>query len=248
MILYFTGTGNSKFVADELARLLDDDKTDLNKRIQSDDNSPISSEKPWVLVVPTYAWQIPHIVIDRLIKTILFGNEKIYFVMTCGDNIGNAWFYAERFCQNKNLEFCGCRKVIMPENYIAMFATPKEDEAKKIIENAKKSILPIAQTIAKGEKFAEPKISLLDRLCSGPINKAFYALFVKAKPFRATDRCVSCGLCEKVCPLNNISIKDGRPEWGEDCTHCMACISRCPEEAIEYGNKSKGKPRYVFRE
>ena len=29
-------------------------------------------------------------------------------------------------------------------------------------------------------------------------------------------------------------------------THCMACICYCPKEAIEYGKKSKGKPRYHF--
>ena len=33
---------------------------------------------------------------------------------------------------------------------------------------------------------------------------------------------------------------------GKNCTHCMACICYCPKEAIEYGKKSKGKPRYHF--
>ena len=62
--------------------------------------------------------------------------------------------------------------------------------------------------------------------------------------FNFADACVSCGKCESLCVLNNISIQDGKPKWGNHCTHCMACICGCPAEAIEYGKKSLGKPRY----
>lgn len=65
-----------------------------------------------------------------------------------------------------------------------------------------------------------------------------------AKKFYATDACIGCGKCTKVCPLNNVNLRDRKPVWGNQCTHCMACICKCPEEAIEYGKKSKGKPRY----
>ena len=59
------------------------------------------------------------------------------------------------------------------------------------------------------------------------------------------DTCIGCGKCEKACPLNNIKLVDHRPVWGKRCTHCMACICRCPKEAIEYGKHSEGLPRYV---
>ena len=59
-------------------------------------------------------------------------------------------------------------------------------------------------------------------------------------------KCTGCGKCVKVCPLNNVTIKDKKPVWGKHCTHCMACICHCPAEAIEYGRKSVGKPRYCF--
>ena len=42
------------------------------------------------------------------------------------------------------------------------------------------------------------------------------------------------------------SLQNGKPVWGQDCTHCMACICYCPTEAIEYGKMSLGKPRYHF--
>ena len=60
------------------------------------------------------------------------------------------------------------------------------------------------------------------------------------------DACIGCGRCVELCPLNNVHLKNGKPVWGKNCTHCMACICYCPKEAIEYGRKSKGKPRYHF--
>ena len=79
---------------------------------------------------------------------------------------------------------------------------------------------------------------------SGSVNKMFYSLFVKADAFNVDGKCIGCGKCEKICPLNNIKIQNGKPVWGKECTHCMACICHCPTEAIEYGKKSIGKPRY----
>ena len=64
-----------------------------------------------------------------------------------------------------------------------------------------------------------------------------------AKPIRD---CIGCGQCVKRCPMNNVALKDGKPSWGKNCTHCMACICYCPKEAIEYGKKSVGQPRYHF--
>ena len=60
------------------------------------------------------------------------------------------------------------------------------------------------------------------------------------------DLCIGCGKCAANCPMNNIQLKDGRPIWGRECTHCMTCICYCPVEAIEYGKRSAGKPRYHF--
>lgn len=70
------------------------------------------------------------------------------------------------------------------------------------------------------------------------MNTVFYPLFVKADAFYSTDECIGCGLCEKLCPLKNIQIKDHRPVWGKECTHCMACIAKCPKKAIEYERKA----------
>ncbi len=78
------------------------------------------------------------------------------------------------------------------------------------------------------------------------LNPVWVKLKLTAKDFHVTDKCIGCGICEKRCPLNNISLKDKKPVWGNDCTHCMACIGNCPAEAIEYGNISQTKEKYRF--
>ena len=37
---------------------------------------------------------------------------------------------------------------------------------------------------------------------------------------------------------------EGKPMWSQHCTKCMACICRCPQEAIQYGKRTKNKGRY----
>lgn len=132
----------------------------------------------------------------------------------------------------------------MPENYVAMFAVPEAEEAAAIVEKARPVLEAGAEQILKGEPFPERSSGTLARLKSTAANSVFYSTMVKAKAFYATDACSGCGLCEKACPLNNIRMEDGKPCWGNDCTHCMACICSCPLLAIEYGKKSQGKPRY----
>ena len=74
----------------------------------------------------------------------------------------------------------------------------------------------------------------------------FYSCFVSDRAFRVGEACTGCGSCARRCPVNNILLYDGKPVWCGSCTHCMACICYCPTEAIEYGRKSRGKPRYHF--
>lgn len=77
MILYFSGTGNSQYVANRIANKLHDDVLNLFEKIKNHDYTKLNSNSPWIIVTPTYAWQIPHIVEDFLEQTKLSGNKDI---------------------------------------------------------------------------------------------------------------------------------------------------------------------------
>ena len=245
MILYFSGTGNSAYAAKKIGQEIQDEIMDLFKKLRSRDYSPISTQRPWVIVTPTYAWRIPRFLEKWLERTPLSGNKDIYFVMTCGENIGNAGKYLKKFCDKKGMNYRGCFEIVMPENYIALFKTPDQNTGIKIIEKAQKPLRQAARMIKEGKPFPSSPVSVTGRLCSGIVNDFFYPFMVHAKKFYATDACISCGKCVKVCPMKNVRLENQRPVWGSRCTHSMACICRCPKEAIEYGKHSRGLPRYT---
>lgn len=244
MIFYYTGTGNSRYVAQRIAESLGDGLVSLNELIKTADASAIEAGERVVIVTPTYAWRIPRIVRDWLEKAELKGAKRVWFVMTCGSEIGNAAKYSRALAERKGLEYMGTAQVVMPENYIAMFDAPEVDEARRIVEKAQPDIDRAIAAIADGRAFTAPRDSIYDRFLSGPVNPVFYSFFVKSKAFTASDACIGCGKCARLCPTNSIELVDDRPVWGDGCTHCMACICYCPASAIEYGKKSLSKPRY----
>ncbi len=248
MIFCFSGTGNSRYIAARIADALQDTVISLNETIKANDHSPIPTGSDVIVVTPTYAWRIPRIVSDWLSQTELAGAERIWFVMDCGGEIGNAAKYNRRLAEQKRLCYMGTWPIVMPENYIAMFNAPQAAEARTIVEKADPAIREAMAYLQAKQPFPSPRNNLYDRFMSGPINPLFYRVFVKATAFQAADTCTHCGQCVRKCPLNNIRLRDGKPVWGPACTHCMACICYCPSQAIEYGKKSIGQPRYHFEE
>ena len=190
MILYFSGTGNSKYVAKRIADALGDEIVNLNDRIKASNISPVETGERLNIVTPTYAWRIPRIVRDWLLKTELRGAKRAWFVMTCGSEIGNADKYNRDLCAEKNLTCMGTAQIVMPENYIAMFSAPQADEACKIVAKAEPSIERAIAAIQSNQPFAPTRNNLYDRFMSGPVNPVFYKCFVKADAFTVSDACI----------------------------------------------------------
>ena len=68
------------------------------------------------------------------------------------------------------------------------------------------------------------------------------------KFFYADENCNTCGICEKICPVDNIRLVDVRPQWQHKCQQCLSCINLCPENSIQYGKKTIGIERYCHPE
>ncbi len=248
MIFCYSGTGNSRYIAQRIADELHENIIDLNEKIKTNNYSSIETGDNVILVVPTYAWRIPRIVSNWLYKTEFIGAKRIWFVMNCCSEIGNASKYNSILANEKHLNYMETKQILMPENYIAMFNAPQLEEAKEIVEKAEIDIKETIKYIREGKAFLKPRHNLYDRFMSGSVNPLFYHFFVNANAFKVNNTCIGCNQCVKKCPMNNIQLIDGKPVWGKNCTHCMACICYCPQEAIEYGKKSVGKTRYRFEQ
>ena len=241
MVLYFTGTGNSRYLARRIAEGLEMPLYDLNAYIKAGDTAPVQTGRDVVLVTPTYAWRIPRVVSGWLGKTALTGAERIWFVMDCGSEIGNAAGYNRQLAAQKHLHYMGTAQIIMPENYIAMFNAPQKEQARSIVEQAEPELQKVLTRLKAGQEFPPPRENLYDRLMSGPVNPVFYRFFVKADAFRATDACIGCGKCAKNCPVDAITRTDyiapghklaSMQIDTKKCVKCGACISNCKFNAI----------------
>ena len=137
MILYFSGTGNSRWAARRLADALGDDEVvSINDALKAGEAPTLRSERPIMVVAPTYAWRLPREV-DAWLRRVSFeGNRDVYFVLTCGGVVGNAAKYARRLCRDVGLRFRGLAEVVMPENYVALYDVPDEEECRKLMARA----------------------------------------------------------------------------------------------------------------
>ena len=244
MVIYFSGTGNSRCCARVLARELGDKLIDSAEFIKNGIAAELISDKPWVFVCPVYAWRMPRVFEDFIRSASFDGAREAYFVITCGGGIGAAADSAAALCGEKGLKYMGTCPMVMPENYLAMFDVPDAERSRRLVKIALNRTAKRAADIAAGKPFDGKKPGLKDKFLSGVVNKGFYAYAIGDKKFRSTADCVACGKCAEVCPLGNISLAGGKIFWHGNCTHCMACISYCPTEAIEYGKTSVGKRRH----
>ena len=188
MIVYYTGTGNSRYCAQYLAHHLGDELLDASGFIRNGIAADLISGRPWVFVCPTYAWQLPRIFADFIRSGAFQDCTDAWFVMTCGDDIGNAAAYIEPLCREKGLQFRGVLPVIMPENYVAMFEVPAAQESAEILLKARPVLREAVNHIRMNEDFPEVPVDLKGKVKSGKINEVFYKKFVKARDFYATDR------------------------------------------------------------
>ncbi len=266
MIYYFSGSGNSRHLAKLLARESGHELFSLNKFFKDNCSFhkgreliacgktlplPENKDEALVFVHPTYGWRQPRLVTSFLTaQADRLKNRQLYFVATAGSGFGGSEKYLRRLCQTVNADYMGLATIIMPENYTAMFAIPDEVEAEHLINRGEVKAKNAALLIKDGARLKpDPELCKWSYLLSTVINPLFYKFFVKSRNFYADDRCDSCRVCELICPLNCITMKKNdagrlRPQWSDNCTHCMACINHCPTQAIEYGKASHNKRRH----
>ena len=251
MVLYFSATGNTRFVAEELAKRLDDTALDLREKIRRKDYGPLSSEKPFVVCSPVYVCEPPRFLTEFLRKTPLTGCKDVYFVFTSGGYSGVSAFLVRGIMRRKGLRYMGCADFTMPRSYLASTAYPPNDtpEIEARIRGTAQKLPSVAAEISAGQKLTSRHIWLFEILITVPFTPVWTRFRQPVRDFRVSGKCVSCGKCERGCPLNVITLRDGKPVWkGKSCAHCMACIQNCPVQAIEYGTATEGRPRYRFEQ
>jgi ferredoxin len=82
------------------------------------------------------------------------------------------------------------------------------------------------------------KVKFFDRFIMTGIANSLARLLIpnEDKKFYVDDSCDGCGTCQKVCPVKNIAIQNGKPIWLHKCEQCGACFNLCPKRALKGKN------------
>lgn len=248
MVLFFSATGNTEFIARQLALKLGDDCLNLLDRVKRGDHSPLHSEKPFIICAPVYVCEMPRFLAKYLKQQTFTGSREVYFIFTSGGYAGISGQLAKAMVRKKKMKYLGHAEFKMPRNYVANDHYPMlpAEQVQERILNSCRHLEEVVADIQAGRKLKARHIWLFETIITLPFNPVWSRLKYKTDDFYVTEGCVGCGRCERLCPLNNISLKERKPVWGQECTHCMACIANCPTEAIEYGTISQTKEKYRF--
>lgn len=243
MIYYFSATGNSEWVARQLAERTQDTAKSMADLVKAKEApAPIGEHDVLGIVFPVHAWSTPKYVTHFVKRIKVHRKAFVFAVATCESETGLAFLWLRPF-----VRFDSCYTVNMPNNFVVWgSAANREAYYRRVVEEAGAALDPIADSIIarkKEHKSTPGAFPLLKSFVIAPL----FRLSRSDRRFYADDTCISCGKCAAVCPISDIRLENGKPVWQHKrCMQCCACINRCPVKAIQYGNATQGGGRYVF--
>jgi len=249
-IVYFSGTGNTAWVAQRLAEQL---------RARGDAATVVSCEETPVAQLDVAAWDMLGIafpvhssfatpVFRDYLEQLPTANKPLFAVTTAGYWAGDTAWYAAQPLSRRGYRLFLCANVLMPNNFFipkidVLPVTPPE-RAPRFLERATRRVARLAERIHAQERHIEGT-DIIGRL-GGALQRWGYANFESKMlaRFSADEQCTGCGWCVRHCPTQSWELRDGRAHFVDRCIFCMRCYSFCPVQAIQATEKTRRATKY----
>jgi ferredoxin len=260
LFLYFSGTGNTDYVAHYLAHKLEHLPVEIELRtIEQQPPEALTDFDLLAVGFPVYAVDAPLFFQEYLRRIPQGGGRGVFVFCTKGAWAGSA---VRRNLQRLTLQDyvpLGGGAVGMPgtdglsmvgkDSWLARTALEKDyDHLKDGDRLAKKMEWAIAQLL-DGRPVEKLHLSLPSQIKTGLSDRTWAWVYRLSEDwalarFHADENCEGCGLCVRTCPVDNVELRDGHAQFADRCVLCLRCLHACPTEAIQIGKLTVGKFRW----
>jgi formate hydrogenlyase subunit 6/NADH:ubiquinone oxidoreductase subunit I/flavodoxin len=241
-IYYFSGTGNSLVVARDVAEKLE---AKLAPVVAMVGQESVTVEADAVgFVFPIYDFKPPPIVEDFIRKLEDIDSKYLFAICTYGIAPAQSLKHLDTVMKSCGGHLSAGFAVGMPHSGIGSGMVTKAQQ-ESMFENWKDRLEEVCDGIRRKEEGKIESSNLLFDFFQPRIISMvpFLLKFLKQMLFKGTESlaftsskdCNGCGICERICPLNNIEMVDDKPAWSDNCVSCFACLNWCPQEAISLG-------------
>lgn len=248
MVFYFSGTGNSQYVANCLAkatgeRLISIEQSMAKRRFVFF----IEDEERIGFVTFVYFGGLPVIVIDFVRQLILKTSRRpfTYHVLTYGTTTGQAHHQMKLLLKAKGLELDGQYNVRMVDMWTPLFNLSNRKRCLAVTNGAEPAVKRVVNRVMNH--------------VDGNFDSVRFPAFLARIYYRSynyqrltthfhvlSNRCIGCNLCVRCCPVRAIAMRGGYPEWIlRRCVLCLRCLHQCPTFAIQYGRHTISHGQFV---
>lgn len=239
-LYYFTGTGNSLWLTKQMQEHIPD--CEIKSIPEAVDKSQLAAEGERVgIVTPLYFYGLPEIVLRFIKEGDLSMVRYTFIVVTHGGPPfveGGVIEQTESLMAEKGMRLDASFMQWMPGNFILWYGAFPGFVHNLQLKYAKRRARKIARIISSSGSRHERGNPLVTKM----IAQREYPKWLNG--LSTTDACNACGICERVCPVKNVRLQNGTPQWQHTCQQCMVCIQYCPKEAIQYKEITRNRKRY----
>ena len=242
-LCYFTGTGNSLWVARTLAQELGEGE--LASIADWKREKKASESKVIGLVFPVHIWGVPHLVLEFARELKALHPDYVFAVAVNAGQVANTLVQLKKVLKSCGLDLSLGFEIPLPSNYIPWGGPGPKEKQNLRFASARKKISEIAAAVKAKDKGTVEKGPFWQRILFTLFYKMSFSQIPKMdRKFWVDEKCNRCSLCSQVCPVGNIVLQEGNPTWNRRCEQCFACLQWCPQEAIQYGKKTPQYERY----
>lgn len=244
VIYYYTGTGNSLWVARTLAAELGDTELISIPAVKSE---AVKTEAESLgIVFPVYMWGVPSAVVKFVSNLGASAPEYLFAVAVNAGQVAGTLVQLESLLKARGMSLDSGFEVKMPSSYIPWGGSGPQEKLKRLYDEAREKIAQIAPSVRESKRLPVETGPLWQKiLLSGLLYRVSYDKVPSMdRDFWVDEKCNGCGTCQRVCPAGNIIVKNGKPHWNQKCEQCFACLQWCPREAMQYGKNTPKYKRY----